>query len=142
MLKNEIIVSNKNKKTKSIDSENFNLFINNKVIYLQEIIKKTYLSANKYKVLDILSVNEVNLCTGNLELLFDKLNKILISISEDNIVKETILKNILDINDDLSGIIKSYGTENISVSYGVYSTDLEVGFSFALKSSSDIQQEE
>ena len=33
-------------------------------------------------------------------------------------------------------------TENISVSYGVYSTDLEVGFSFALKSSSDIQQEE
>ena len=38
--------------------------------------------------------------------------------------------------------ITSDGTENISVSYGVYSTDLEVGFSFALKSSSDIQQEE
>ena len=33
-------------------------------------------------------------------------------------------------------------SEDTSVSYGVYSTDLETGFSFALISSSDIQQEE
>ena len=38
--------------------------------------------------------------------------------------------------------ITSSDAEDISVSYGVYSTDLDVGFSFALKSSSDIQQEE
>jgi len=32
--------------------------------------------------------------------------------------------------------------KDISISYGVYPTDLEIGFSFALKSSSDIQQQE
>ena len=43
--------------------------------------------------------------------------------------------------DKLNRII-SIDTENTSVSYGVYSTDLDVGFSFALRSSSEIQLEE
>ena len=37
--------------------------------------------------------------------------------------------------------ITSSDAEDISVSYGVFSTDLETGFSLAIKSSSDIQQE-
>tara|TARA_B100000123_G_C25739526_1_gene433122 strand:- start:140 stop:982 length:843 start_codon:yes stop_codon:yes gene_type:complete len=38
--------------------------------------------------------------------------------------------------------VASNEEKSISISYGVYPTDLEIGFSFALKSSSDIQQEE
>ena len=38
--------------------------------------------------------------------------------------------------------ITSLNSEDTSVSYGVYTTDLEVGFSMALKSSSEIQIEE
>ena len=38
--------------------------------------------------------------------------------------------------------ITSKDSEDASKSYGVYSTDLEVGFSFLIKSSSEIQQEE
>ncbi len=38
--------------------------------------------------------------------------------------------------------ITSLKSEDVSVSYGVYATDLEVGFSIALKSSSEIQIEE
>jgi hypothetical protein len=37
--------------------------------------------------------------------------------------------------------ITSQNSEDVSVSYGVYSTDLEVGFSLAVRSSSDIQEE-
>lgn len=38
--------------------------------------------------------------------------------------------------------VSSSEEEDISVSYGIYSTELEQGFSFAVLSSSDIQQEE
>ena len=53
-------------------------------------------------------------------------------------VNRIVIENDENLLDNLNEITTS-DTENKSVSYGVYSTDLEQGFSFALKSSSEIQ---
>ena len=60
------------KKSKNIDC---NIkFITEKIQYFQDIIQNTIISSQKYKVLDILSANEINVCIQNLEILFDSKN--------------------------------------------------------------------
>ena len=54
-------------------------------------------------------------------------------------VNRTIIENDENLLEKLNNITSQ--EENASTSYGVYTTDLEVGFSFAIKSSSEIQQE-
>lgn len=53
-------------------------------------------------------------------------------------VNRIVIESDEDLLDNLNEITTS-DTQNKSVSYAVYSTDLEQGFSFALKSSSEIQ---
>ena len=48
-------------------------FIKTKVYSFQEIIKKTILAVNKYKYLDILGTNDINICIKSLESLFSQL---------------------------------------------------------------------
>lgn len=88
--------------------------IENKIIELQNIIKRTILSTQKYKTLDILGANEINLCIQTLEKLFVELNNIYYTIQQKNKFNEiTIVNKLQDINIELSSIIKSYGTYNI-----------------------------
>jgi len=56
-------------------------------------------------------------------------------------VNRITIENDEELIEKLSRITSS-DSEGVSVSYGVYPTDLEVGFSIALKSSSEIQLEE
>ena len=99
---------------------NINLkIIDEKIKTFQDIIQNTIISAQKYKILDILTANEINICIQNLEILFNNLNvlsnKIYSFISENlspNI--DEILNNLQDVNNELSSIIKNYGTNNFN----------------------------
>ena len=51
-------------------------FIKTKTTSFQEIIKKTILAVNKYKFLDILGANDINVCVKSLETLFSQLEEI------------------------------------------------------------------
>ena len=93
-------------------------FINEKILYFQDIIQNTIISSQKYKVLDILSANEINVCIQNLEILFNSLNSISNKVNQfineglqPNI--EEIVNNLQQINNELSGIIKNNGTNNL-----------------------------
>ena len=93
--------------------------IEEKIKTFQDIIQNTIISAQKYKILDILTANEINICIQNLEILFTNLtilsNKISQFISESispNI--DDILNNLQDVNNELSIIIKNYGTNNLN----------------------------
>ena len=58
------------KKTKVIDnksSNDVNSYIISKIVSFQEIIKKTIIGIQKYKGLEILGVNEINICLQSLE---------------------------------------------------------------------------
>jgi len=104
------------KKSKNMDC---NIkFITEKIAYFQDIIQNTIISSQKYKVLDILSANEINVCIQNLEILFDSLNSI--SNKLNQFINEGIQPNIDEIvnslqqiNNELSGIIKNNGTNNL-----------------------------
>jgi len=105
---------------KKMKLSNINLkIIDEKIKTFQDIIQNTIISAQKYKILDILTANEINICIQNLEILFNNLNvlsnKIYSFISENlspNI--DEILNNLQDVNNELSSIIKNYGTNNFN----------------------------
>ena len=72
---------------------------------LQEIIKKTILIIQKYKVMDIFGSNELNVCINNLNVLFDSLSLLSNDGTDENKYKE-IIKN-------LSELLQTFGTDNV-----------------------------
>ena len=72
---------------------------------VQEIIKKTILIIQKYKIMDIFGSNELNVCINNLNILFDSLSLLSNDATDENKYKE-IIKN-------LSELLQTFGTDNI-----------------------------
>ena len=71
----------KKKQVKSIKNSNLENIINS----FQDIIQKTMLSAQKYKVYDILGANELNICISSLDNIFEDTITILNHITNENI---------------------------------------------------------
>ena len=99
--KNEII-----KKNQEIDvfSNNFE----NKIYFYENLIQETILSIQRYKYLDIITANELNISTQNLEGILNELTEI----------KELTNKNIIadklqHINNTIHDVLKQYGTDSI-----------------------------
>ncbi len=110
------------KKTKKIFDENVktDIFSNNlreKITFYENIIQETILSIQKYKYLDIISANELNISTQNLESILNDIK----NIKKFNETK-LIIEKIEAINTSIHDIIKQYGTNNIgnmmTVSFG------------------------
>ncbi len=115
-------MKDKIKKSKKIFDENIKIdaFSNNvreKLTFYENIIQETILSIQKYKYLDIISANELNISTQNLELILQDIKNI-------KMLKETkpIVEKIETINTSIHDIIKQFGTNSISnmmtVSFG------------------------
>ena len=69
----------------------------------------------KNKILDILGPNELNICITTLENLFLKLNTILHSIKQNEVLNKSDINNkITDIRSELIIIFKNFGTESFS----------------------------
>ena len=107
-----------NNSENNLDRKNYNIFLN-KINYFYKVIEKTILSISKYKILDIYTPTEINICINNLELLNNEVNEVNVFLNnvrrninnKDNI--NIILNKLQQINTDLSKLIKSYGTEYI-----------------------------
>jgi ATP-dependent Lon protease len=90
-------------------------FLRTKIEYFQGIIQRTILSAYRYKQCDILNQNDVANCVNKLQELFIQLTKLYFPIiNKVNINVDTIIGKLQEINNEISGIIKQYGTDNIS----------------------------
>jgi len=108
------------KQSDDIEQTDYLVLYNNnlkeKIISFQKIIKKTILSAQKYKLLDIISATELNTNILQLEKLFTKLSTMLI-LTKDNDIYSIDLNHLTDklqeINDELSIIFKIIGTEKL-----------------------------
>jgi ATP-dependent Lon protease len=87
------------------------LLFERKTHFFQSVIQKTLLHLQKNKMLDILTTNEINKCVN---ILYD-LSKTLKEITDtkDSISTEVLLEHLQNINNDLSGILKLYGTDSI-----------------------------
>ena len=84
-----------------------------KIKLFNEIINKTILSAQKYKTLDIFSANELNICIKNLNEIYESLQVLRSALDEDNSYND-IITRLQTINDNLSSVFRSFGTESLS----------------------------
>jgi ATP-dependent Lon protease len=85
--------------------------IEKKVQSFREITQKTILHIQKNKTFDILGISEVNNCINSLSSLNDKINSFVEKIN--SIETEEVITNLQNINNDLSSILKNYGTETL-----------------------------
>ena len=96
------------------ETQSLRKFINDKIVILQEIIRKTIISIKKNKRQEIFSNNEVNLSINILNELYEKTeeitNKICIMSHKDVDLQVDALQKIID---KLSMIICGFGTSHI-----------------------------
>jgi endopeptidase La len=106
----KIIISS----TEKEKNNNVPLF-EDKINTLQEIVKKTILSTQRYKTMNIIGANDLNICGQTLETIFSNLQSMLSAIKrKEKIDENAYIQKLQDIVNDISIIFKSYGTENIS----------------------------
>ena len=86
---------------------------NKKMQKYKEIILKTINSIQKYKVLDIYSVNETYGCIKSLENINNKINNFIKDINTNSKKNNYNITQDNNIRDDLCNVIKTYGTENM-----------------------------
>ena len=107
------------KEKKNIKIENSNNVVSNpetitiikkKIHFFQDIIEKTIIHVQKNKTFDILGVNDVNICLENLHEINLKLKAIPIVPTEN---MENYINKLQIINNDISSLLKSYGTYSL-----------------------------
>jgi hypothetical protein len=98
------------------------LLVEKKIDFFYDVIQKTIIHVQKNKSLDILGINDVSTC-------IDKLNEINIKVKDisENIKTsqntELLINELQLINNDLSTLLKNYGTEKlddlITICFGI-----------------------
>jgi len=106
-----IVLDKTEEEKKEDDDEKYDKEIINKIKYMKEMIERTILAHNNYKVMDILSSNDLNMSIQYLE----KIYKNLESVEHDTHFKTPVetIEEIKLIELELSSIFKNYGTHNI-----------------------------
>jgi len=83
--------------------------VDKKIDFFKDVIQKTIIHVQKNKILDILGISDVNTCIEKLGELSKKIKEIsdVSTLSTDNIIN-----NLQIINNELSSLLKIYGTES------------------------------
>ncbi len=83
--------------------------VEKKIEFFKDIIQKTIIHVQKNKMLDILGISEVSSCIDKLGELSKKIYEI---TNAKSCSTDIIINNLQLINNELSGLLKNYGTEN------------------------------
>jgi ATP-dependent Lon protease len=84
--------------------------IEKKIDFYKDIIQKTIIHVQKNKILDILGINDVNNC---IEKSSELSNKIFEIEKIKNVNTDNVINNLQLINNELSGLLKNYGTDSL-----------------------------
>ena len=76
------------------------------------MITKTILAVQKYKIMDIISASDINICIQNLESLYRELNRLRLIISNRKNFDD-IINDLQKINNELSALFRTSGTYDI-----------------------------
>jgi ATP-dependent Lon protease len=88
------------------------ILVEKKIDFFKDVIQKTILHVQKNKGLDILGVSDVGACIDRLS----EINKKIQDLIETNNIKtntDTLINNLQIINNELSSLFKTFGTENL-----------------------------
>jgi ATP-dependent Lon protease len=86
--------------------------IEKKIMFFKEVIQKTIIHVQKNKVLDILGITEVNMCVDKLIAINNQITDAYESTTT-NSTPDSLINYLQLINNELSSLLKNYGTENI-----------------------------
>jgi endopeptidase La len=93
-----------------------------KIDYYFALISETILWSEKYKVYDIITASDLNICIQNLESIFNDLTKLKNIVKKQKKISQQNVSRLQKINDELSLIFKTFGTKQIdsvlNVCYG------------------------
>ena len=106
--------NNKATPSKNVIIKNSNISDNvmKRVELLRSIVQKTIISAAHYKSMDVLGTNELKSCLDSLHRIFVSLDMLSTTLEGKNKI-EGILDDLQKITNDISGIFKSYGTQDL-----------------------------
>ena len=92
------------------DNNKVNTLISCKIVFFKNIIQNIFNHVQKNKTLDILSINDINICVDKIKEISKKIKEIdentLLNVDNN----ESIAKKLQIINNDFSTIFKLYGT--------------------------------
>jgi hypothetical protein len=84
--------------------------VERKIDFFKDIIQKTIIHVQKNKILDILGIADVSTCIEKLGELSKKIEEIQTATITST---DSIINNLQLINNELSGLLKNYGTESL-----------------------------
>lgn len=85
--------------------------VTKKIQFFQDVIQKTILNVQKNKILDILGVSDINICLTKLNALNEKMKQVSDALNKDTY--DAVIHKLQLINNDLSSLLKVYGTESL-----------------------------
>jgi ATP-dependent Lon protease len=85
------------------------VLIDKKIEFFKDIIQKTIIHVQKNKFLDILGISDVNSCIEHL----GEVSKKIQEVSNKKSNNENLINNLQIINNELSSILKNYGTDKL-----------------------------
>ena len=100
--------ANKKKEINNKSTSELLPLVERKIDFFKDLIQKTIIHVQKNKTLDILGINEVTVCIEKLGELSKKLEE---ATSINASSTDNIINNLQLINNELSSILKNYGTE-------------------------------
>jgi hypothetical protein len=84
-----------------------------KVIFYEDVIKRTYISLVEYKRLHIICSNEINYSINELNGIMDELRLVECHIKDKTMDVDDLINDLQILNNKLSGVIKMYGTNSL-----------------------------
>ena len=116
-------IKNKTSDIKNKTSD-IHTLIARKITFFQDVIQKTILHVQKNKLINVLSIADVNHCANYLCDLSKKIQDV-----DDITDTEPVINTLQFINNELSGLFKTYGTESLEdllwVCFGNSSNDTD-----------------
>ena len=99
------------KKETNVVSEQNYVEIQTSIRHVQEIIRNTLVSVQKYKEYDIFSNTDINICISSLHDLYERTNELYEKISKN---MSYDIDNFIEIKENLSVIFSGFGTTNLN----------------------------
>jgi len=94
---------------KENNTNSFTPLVEKKIEFFKDIIEKTIIHVQKNKFLDILGISDVGICIDTLGNISKKIEE----LNDNKIDNESLINQLQTINNDLSIILKNYGTESL-----------------------------
>jgi ATP-dependent Lon protease len=102
------------------NSQDIYNLVEKKINFFQDVIQKTILNSQKNKMLDILGISDITTCTNTLNSISEKMRELCENMK--SIQTDTIVNKLQILNNELSGLLKNYGTDSfedlLSICFG------------------------